>query len=131
MTDETYKDAVERLSEIIGSALAAQDLARAEQHRWESDPRLTQLCDMGLVVTAALIWPVQSSFDARRPDAVIMDTVLRCGILGGPDAVLAHFEAMDDLGESLAEDGCPMELLFAAHGPWSPRDFGFVRSGVS
>ncbi len=131
MTDESINDAIERLSDILGSALAAQESARAERARWIADPRLADLCEMGLVVTAALIWPVQSSFDARRPDAVIMDTVLRCEILGGPDAVLAHFEAMDDLGESLAEDGCPMELLFAAHGPWSPRDFGFVRSGVS
>jgi len=120
--------ALNRLTDFLNTALAAQEAAEASKARWLKDPRLARLRELGLATTAALIWPMQSTADMRHPNADIIDTVLRCNVLGGPDAVLSHFEAMDDLGEEMAEEGCPMELLFWARGPWSPRNFGFVRA---
>ena len=94
MSKGWLNDAISALDKVIA------EMDEWEDDPWEEDPRLIQLSELGLVVMATLVWPVQSRSQAE----------------------------MDNLGDELSEEGCPMELIFRARGPWSPREFGFSRN---
>jgi hypothetical protein len=115
-------DAISALDKVIA------EMDEWEEDPWEEDPRLIQLSELGLVVMATLVWPVQSRSQAEMDNSDVREAVFRVMTLGGPDAVLDIFDEMDNLGDELSEEGCPMELIFRARGPWSPREFGFSRN---
>ncbi len=122
MSNDWATDAISALDRVIA------EMDEWEDDPWEEDPRFIQLSELGLVIMATLVWPVQSRSQADQPNSDIREAVFRVMTLGGPDAVLDIFGHMDDLADDLAEEGCPMELIFRARGPWSPREFGFTRN---